>query len=220
MTLATQITVARLALIPLFVAACIVHGQAELVGNDAETTWRMVAIVTFGVISAGDWLDGYVARVRNERSQLGAVLDPLTDKLLNLAAVLALAFSGWQPQIPPWFAFLALLRDVVILWFAITIQRRNGHLEVIPLLTGKLATTFQMITVGWVMLRLDLLLHLPVILPALLAGIFVTISGFTYYFYGMRQLAYPLDQTPKGKALAAKENLPSPHSSSHGSSEK
>ncbi len=191
MTLANKVTLCRLALIPVFTVAAAWHGVVEQKGG-SDFAWRLVAIIVFGLTAAGDWLDGYLARSRGELSQLGAVLDPLTDKLLILAAVLVLTFSHWQPHLPYWFAGLALLRDLVIAWFAWAIQRRNGHLEVIPLWSGKLATTFQMISIGWVMLRFDKLLGLPVILPAALAGIFVTISGFTYLFHGLRQLKYPL----------------------------
>lgn len=100
--------------------------------------------VALGIaVAAGvsDALDGFLARQFGWRSRLGAVLDPLADKLLLIAAFLALAWSGHLP----WpLAWLVLARDVVIVLGALAYRHVAGAFEARPSLLSK-ATTFAQI---------------------------------------------------------------------------
>jgi len=98
MSLANRITLARAALIPLPVVLL-------LTGN------RTAAAVSFLVISAGDVLDGLVARARGEVTTLGKALDPAVDKALYLSVVWALAVSGGLPW---WLAALFTLPQLAL----------------------------------------------------------------------------------------------------------
>lgn len=98
MTLASWLTLSRLGVIPgIFVA----------LANQA----RGWAVVLFLVGASTDWLDGYVARRFNQVSELGKWLDPLVDKLLILAPLLALVELG---EVPGWLVFLLLVRELGI----------------------------------------------------------------------------------------------------------
>ena len=90
MNLPNAITLSRLVLTVVFVAATSAGG---LVGH-------VIALVSFTIAAASDWLDGYLARAWNQYSPLGRMLDPIADKLLVGILIAALAwdgsFSGWD----------------------------------------------------------------------------------------------------------------------------
>ena len=88
---------------------------------DAEARVLAIALSVFAVIT--DLLDGYVARKRNEISDLGKILDPLSDKIYMAAGVAALLAKGW---LEPWFVAVGLGRDLLIVLGGIYITRRTG----------------------------------------------------------------------------------------------
>jgi len=91
-----------------------------------EKKWALAA--GLGVIAMlSDILDGIVARKRQENSDLGKILDPLTDKLA--IAVFAL-YAVWQAGFPLWAAGLIIGRDVIILWAGIIFSRRTREIPV------------------------------------------------------------------------------------------
>jgi len=99
MTLANQLTITRILLIPVFVFLSISYGQSLDAGAPLE--WqRVAAILVFILAAATDGLDGYIARHWNQRSRLGSVLDPIADKGLLLTAIVTLSFSNWNLAFP------------------------------------------------------------------------------------------------------------------------
>jgi cardiolipin synthase len=97
-TLPNIITIVRIILVPAFVVAFI-YNRLEL------------ALVLFILAGLSDSLDGFLARVLGQRSQLGAVLDPAADKLLLVTAFTCLALSE---LIPSWLAVLVISREVLL----------------------------------------------------------------------------------------------------------
>ena len=87
MTTANKITILRILLIPFFVVELIYYLQT---GNEVH---RLLAILTFAVTAILDGVDGYIARRYNQKSELGAILDPLADKMLLLSGIITLSFS-------------------------------------------------------------------------------------------------------------------------------
>ncbi|MCL2756255.1 MAG: CDP-alcohol phosphatidyltransferase family protein [Firmicutes bacterium] len=84
-TLATKVTFARLAMIPFIIFFYI--GANEFTASDFFFYWgKIVALIIFIVAVATDYLDGYLARKRNEVSDVGKLLDPIADKLLAFTA--------------------------------------------------------------------------------------------------------------------------------------
>lgn len=103
------------------------------------------ALVWMGIIGATDWFDGYLARRLKAQSKLGAILDPIADKVLMGGAFLTLALKS---AIPAWLAWLVLGRDVVILVFALIILAfTKTRREFPPSLAGKMSTGGQILYV-------------------------------------------------------------------------
>ncbi len=114
----------RLLGIPLFLWLVLVE-QADV--------WAFVVLV---LASASDWLDGALARALNQTSKLGALLDPLADRLYIAATIIGLALRG----IIPWWLVLTLaLRDLMLV-LLLPALRRRGLLALPVTLLGKAAT--------------------------------------------------------------------------------
>ncbi len=101
---------------------------------------RWVCLAIFLVASLTDWLDGYLARKLNQISDLGKFLDPLVDKLLVLAPLLALIELG---QIPAWGVFLILARELTIAGWRVNQTTISG-----ANIWGKLKTVGQIIAIA------------------------------------------------------------------------
>lgn len=192
MTTANKITILRILLVPFFIVEMIYY-----VGSGDE--WhRLWAITSFAVAALADGLDGYVARHYNQRSELGAILDPLADKLLLVSGILILSRNNapYFVQIPLWMTATIISRDVILLIGLAVIHYTSGKVKVRPHLTGKCATVLQMATVIWTLLQWN-----PRALPWLTgaAAIFTAVSGAFYIGDGVRQLnAHPASAaTPK-----------------------
>lgn len=98
MTTATKITLARIALIPVFMVLLLLG-------------YNWIALAVFVIASLTDFVDGYIARHYNQTSDLGKFLDPLADKLLVTAAMLI--FVQWE-RIPAWAVMIVLAREFAV----------------------------------------------------------------------------------------------------------
>jgi CDP-diacylglycerol--glycerol-3-phosphate 3-phosphatidyltransferase len=186
MTTANKITIVRLLLIPVFVLLGVYYGDSVRVGEPQEDL-RLAAILVFLVASVSDGLDGYIARRYNQRTKLGAILDPIADKGLLLAALLTLTFTNWGYHFPLWFPVLVIARDIVIVAGSFGLHYLNGDVHVHPRWTGKVATVFQMTAIAWVMLQFHFIRPL---VPVTLAGLFTFVSGVAYVMDGLSQLQH------------------------------
>ncbi len=198
MTTANKITIARIMLIPVFVAMALYYGRSVQHGSPLE--WqRWMAIAVFVLAAASDGIDGYIARRYNQKSRLGEVLDPLADKGLLLSGIITLSFSSWGYEFPVWFPVLIVARDVVILSGTVTLHFLNGSVRVRPSWTGKIATALQMVAIALCMLQWNWFQKTLAIgrwtldfgsldLAVWLAGFFTLVSGFGYVVRGIAQL--------------------------------
>ena len=91
MTTANKVTIFRILLIPFFVVEILYYMK------DGDETNRLLAMLAFGVAAACDAVDGFIARHFNQRSELGAILDPLADKFLLVSAIIV--FSRSSPHL-------------------------------------------------------------------------------------------------------------------------
>ncbi len=182
MTTANKITILRVLLVPFFIIQVLYYVERG-------TEWyRLMAILTFGVAAMSDGLDGYIARHYNQRSQLGAILDPLADKLLLVSGVLLLSFDNQPrlPQTPLWLVGTIVGRDMLLLIGLIVIYYSCGRVAVRPILIGKVATVLQMTCVLWGLFKWS---------SAWLTGwsvgaaLCTGISGVFYVYDGVRQLS-------------------------------
>jgi cardiolipin synthase len=185
MTTANKVTILRILLIPFFVVELIYYLQT---GNEIH---RLLALLSFAVTAILDAVDGYIARRYNQKSELGAILDPLADKLLLVSAIVALSFnrSQYLGQIPLWLTGTVIGRDILLLIGIAVIRLTVGKVRVRPRVMGKVATVFQMAVVVWVLLDWDRDLNAGWFKTWTLgAAIFTGVSGLLYVFDGIRQL--------------------------------
>lgn len=193
MTFATQITVLRIILVPVFAYFAVRYGQTVAAGAPDETfRWWAVGIFTFAAVSDG--LDGFIARHFDQKSELGALLDPIADKFLLLTALLILSLVEWGENwsLPLWFVILVIARDLLILGGINILYYLKVKVPIKPHWSGKLCTVSQMFALGWIMLKW---IPFSPLYPTIVAAIFTLYSGYAYYMQGHRQL--PKNQTPQ-----------------------
>jgi cardiolipin synthase len=151
MTWATRITIFRIVLIPIFIGLMVAYGDTVQAGHPQES-WRYGAIAVFIVASLSDALDGYLARHWNQRSALGALLDPIADKLLLLAVLIT--FGLVPPRyFPLWFTVIILSRDAILLLGYFVLRHFRQNIEIKPHWSGKLSTFFVFIAIAAVLFQ-------------------------------------------------------------------
>lgn len=140
LTIANQITLLRMGLAPLLIV--LVLGR--------EMVWALVVFVIAGLT---DLLDGLVARLRGQRTTLGAMLDPVADKILLTSCFIALT---WGPDLrvplPVWLTVVTLSRDAIIVMSVAVVNLAYGRRVFYPSMLGKLTTASQLVTVAAVLL--------------------------------------------------------------------
>ncbi len=185
MTWANRITIGRILIIPVFVGALLYYAQSDRHGAPDERL-RFLAFGLFLVAAISDGVDGYLARHRNQRTKLGAILDPLADKLLIFSALLSLSLIGFLtlPKFPLWFPLLVISRDALLGGGALTLQVLHHHVEVKPHWTGKLSTVFVFAAICASLLKLDVTIGL-----CWVAGAFTFASTLFYIRDGTRQFS-------------------------------
>jgi cardiolipin synthase (CMP-forming) len=182
MTTANKVTIFRILLIPVFVVEILYYVRT---GNEIH---RLLGLICFFSAAACDGVDGYIARRYHQRSELGAILDPLADKLLLVSGIVLLSFDHdpYLESVPLWLTGTIIGRDIVLLAGMFVIQLTVGKVRVKPRILGKIATVLQMAIVLWILLKW----HYK-FLPALTlaAGLCTGISGMLYVWDGARQLS-------------------------------
>ena len=152
MTWATRITILRLILVPVFITLLITYQDR----GGKEDVWRWTALAVFAVAGISDFIDGYLARHCNQASALGALLDPIADKLLLLAALVSLSFIsiGARP-FPIWFPAIIISRDALLLGGYAVLRHFHIPVAIRPHWTGKWSTFFTLLAIGAVLLKVD-----------------------------------------------------------------
>ena len=192
MTTANKITILRILLIPFFVVQVLYYVRS---GHELH---RLLAILSFAIAAICDGVDGYIARRYNQRSELGAILDPLADKLLLVSGIVLLSIdhAPYLMTIPLWLTGTIIGRDVLLLIGLLVIQMTVGKVTVRPRILGKASTVLQMAIVLWILLKWpEKWLWVWIIGAAVCTGG----SGLLYVWDGMRQLsAHPASSAKKG----------------------
>jgi len=138
------------------------------------------ALVGFAIASATDVLDGFIARRFHAASKIGALLDPIADKVLLSGSFLTLGLKG---VIPWWLMAIVLGRDLLILGFAIVALARGTRREFPPSVWGKTSTAAQ---IAYVLFTVG---HEATITPLIVATILgwiaatLTIWSGVHYFF-------------------------------------
>jgi cardiolipin synthase len=135
LTLANQLTILRIVLVPALVLL-VVYGRLG------------AALLVFVVAGITDALDGLTARMAGQRTSLGAWLDPMADKLLLVTTFVVLTLPGipLTNHLPTWLTILVISRDVVIVAFVAVVNLAIGPRTFRPSLLGKAATAAFILT--------------------------------------------------------------------------
>ncbi len=170
LTAANQLTILRMLLIPAFVILLVYE-------------YRGWALVTFLTAGATDLLDGLIARTTGQKTNLGAWLDPMADKLLlvTMFVVLTLPGLGSVNRLPLWFTILVISRDVAIVATVAVINLAVGPRTFRPSIFGKVATATYILT-GVVTLYFNYLQQRsPVVAVLVYASLVITLVSAAHY---------------------------------------
>jgi len=175
LNLAVSLTLLRIALIPLVVGLM----------RDGNFLW---ALAVFSLAGVSDALDGYVARRFHQATAVGALLDPVADKLLILASVLTLSWLGW---IPWWLTAAIIARDVLITSGALIYRLVAGRLQMAPTGLSKINTFAQLSLIALVLAQQGGLIAGAPPWPYLFAVVATTTmaSGIQYVWMWSRKAA-------------------------------
>jgi cardiolipin synthase len=128
-TIPNFITIFRFLLVPAVVFA-LITGEME---------WALACFVVAGV---SDGIDGFIARQFDQRSELGAYLDPMADKLLLVSVFVVL---GWMGELPLWLVMAAVSRDALIVAAVLLSTIMGNPVEMKPLFVSKANTAIQIV---------------------------------------------------------------------------
>lgn len=142
-TPANVVTLVRICLVPVFVAALISpwpewFGLPIVAGQAKE----LIAAGIFILISCTDWLDGYLARSRGEVTDFGKFMDPLADKILVVAALLVLVELG---SLPSWVVLIIVAREFIVSGVRMVAASKN--VVIAASWYGKFKTVSQMVAI-------------------------------------------------------------------------
>jgi cardiolipin synthase len=181
LTFANLLTVLRMVLIPFFIIA-VTDNRFGL------------ALVIFGVAGATDFLDGIIARLWKQKTTLGAILDPMADKLLLTAAFVVLCLPDHPKALPDFvllnrlpisLSILSISRDVIIALIAGVLYVSGARSAFPPTLLGKATTTVQVFTVLAVLFLNYQEVRSDLVIPLLtnVTLVMVLVSGLHYIYH-------------------------------------
>ncbi len=154
--MANAVTITRLILLPVFLVLLLVSG------------YNYTAFGVFVLAAFSDWLDGFLARRRNEVTEFGKIADPTIDRLFIVCTVIALYIKSKVP--PFWAVSLLVFRDLFLAVGFLWLLKKDKRIVVTYL--GKVATTFLFVAFALFILK-------PELKPE--AGIFIFYPGLILY---------------------------------------
>ncbi|ETR74116.1 MAG: CDP-diacylglycerol--glycerol-3-phosphate 3-phosphatidyltransferase [Candidatus Magnetoglobus multicellularis str. Araruama] len=172
MSIPNILTVIRILLTPIFVIAIIKNVYS-------------FALMIFAIAAISDALDGLIARYLNQRTELGAQMDPVADKLLLSSAYICLAIIH---QIPNWLTVIVISRDVIILMGMSICYISNVYVPIKPSLVSKATTLSQLLTITLALFNEYYPLTTILCIFCWVTATLTIISGLHYVFIGMKLL--------------------------------
>jgi len=143
LTFANKITIGRILVVPFFISTVLYY-------TPEKDYLRFVALAVFLLAVMTDFIDGYIARTRHEKTKAGAILDPFADKILLMSAFICLYKIGVffnAVRFPIWFVVAVISRDLILIFGSVIIQLVHGDLLIEPTRWGKANTFFQVSSV-------------------------------------------------------------------------
>jgi cardiolipin synthase len=172
MNIPNSLTLLRIFLIPLYVGLMVYERFPD-------------AIAVLFMAGLTDALDGTIARWTNQRTSLGAILDPFADKLLLVTCFVTLSVLH---MIPSWVAILVVSRDLMLVLGTLVAKLNDSPVDLSPTLLGKLTTFTQLTYVFAIMLGVVGMLDRTLVHPLVyLVTVLTGLSGFHYLYRGYLQ---------------------------------
>ena len=178
MNLANKITIIRILLVPIFVFFLLMPFPYG----------KFISALIFVAAASTDWIDGYIARKRNQVTNFGKFMDPLADKLLVTSALISLVELG---SVPSWAAIIIVSREFMVT--SLRIVAASEGIVIAASKWGKIKTVTQMIAIVSLLIQ-----NYPFSLigfpfdkiSMLLAVIFTILSGIDYLWKNRRILDF------------------------------
>ena len=168
---ANQLTLLRMALAPLLVVLVLQRRMGWALG-------------VFMVAALTDALDGLIARLGGQQTTLGAMLDPVADKVLMTSSFIVLTWAGGLVvAIPMWLTVVILSRDAIIIVSVAIVNLTVGRRIFYPSMLGKLSTVSQLVTVGLVLLANAVARPAPALRYVFAVTLAITVSSALHYVY-------------------------------------
>jgi CDP-diacylglycerol--glycerol-3-phosphate 3-phosphatidyltransferase len=175
------LTLLRILLVPVLVVALLDH----------TPNGDLLAAIVFVVASLTDLLDGYLARSRNAITTFGKLMDPLADKLLIVAALLALVSLG---RLAAWVAMVVITREL-----AVTVLRAGATQQGVVIAASSFGKVKTCLQIGAVLALIAVGSPTPLWVDALVyATVIVTVVSGADYFLGLRRRLGERDRAGDG----------------------
>jgi CDP-diacylglycerol--glycerol-3-phosphate 3-phosphatidyltransferase len=148
------LTMLRLLLLPVFLWTLVLSSDL-----DSDLPYRYFAVGIFAIMAITDKLDGYLARKLQQATKLGAILDPLADKLLIACSVVLLSLGRVATpefRIPIAVVIAVYGKDLITVLGTLAVMALVGHVQIIARPLGKLSTVVQLALVMATLLGPDL----------------------------------------------------------------
>jgi len=141
------------------------------------------ALLIFSLAGISDGLDGFIARYYNQRTTLGAYLDPIADKLLLASAFISMAILK---IVPGWVAVIVISRDVLIIMGIAIFTITEKSYRVKPSIISKITTVSQITTIILTLINVSTMaLTTLMIILFWITSALTTVSGLHYIYLGM-----------------------------------
>ena len=165
------LTLARILITPLFII-CLIKGSYAM------------ALLIFTLAGVTDGLDGLLARLMDQRTTVGAFLDPIADKLLLVSAFVTLAV---QEMIPAWLTVVVISRDVLIIVGIAILEVSRVDYQIQPSMVSKCTTVAQLATIFLLLLSTQTTVLAHALLPVYwLTTALSVASGLHYVYLGLK----------------------------------
>ncbi len=165
------LTLTRILLLPFF-AATLIYDQ------------YLYALLIFIAASITDYLDGLIARLRNQITYFGTILDPVADKFFLFTSFILMTNNG---LIPKWVTVIVISKDMIVIAGSLILYFVTNKLTVEPTLLGKVSSAGQFILIGLVLLFRNINdgISVPAVLFFIVA-VLTTLSGLQYVYNGLK----------------------------------
>ncbi|MCR5845804.1 MAG: CDP-diacylglycerol--glycerol-3-phosphate 3-phosphatidyltransferase [bacterium] len=198
-TLANKVTIIRILFIPVFVVVILTNWPQWFFGNDpqllriTQIIQPWIAMAIYAILALTDGLDGYLARSRNEVTTLGKFLDPIADKILVAAALIAFVELR---DIPAWVALVIISREFIV--SGLRMMAASEGIVIAAGKSGKIKTALTLVAIIlFIIKRTELVMSLPKATYRLIylgcwtvmtAALIMTIVSLFIYFAQARYL--------------------------------